>query len=115
MCRGRSRLRACEATAGQHWRCAAAGCAVARGLVPGVLREVGESVLHEPDRSRQTCRTGQESRRGDDLMSGSFLADATGADGQAFAVTRTEARWYACYTRARAEKQVARFLLELGV
>ena len=47
-------------------------------------------------------------------MEGSFFADATTSDSAAFDPF-SEARWYACYTRARAEKQVAKSLQERGI
>src|SRR5688572_2627493 len=47
-------------------------------------------------------------------MAGSFLASAT--DGaEETAELYVEPRWYACYTRARAEKQVAKFLQTRGI
>src|SRR5262245_54926598 len=47
-------------------------------------------------------------------MSGFFLADAAGAALQG-ADSVSLVRWYACYTRARAEKQVARTLEQRGI
>lgn len=49
-------------------------------------------------------------------MSGSIFADAPRDAAQAVAQhLYEEARWYACYTRARAEKQVARSLSERNI
>jgi transcription antitermination factor NusG len=48
-------------------------------------------------------------------MSGSFLADAAGAAIPPGQELQTERRWYACYTRARAEKQVAKTLEQRGI
>ena len=47
-------------------------------------------------------------------MAGSFLASATEMQLET-AELYVEPRWYACYTRARAEKQVAKFLLTRGI
>ena len=47
-------------------------------------------------------------------MAGSFLASAH-AGAPETAELFIEPRWYACYTRARAEKQVAKFLQTRGI
>ncbi len=47
-------------------------------------------------------------------MAGSFLASASGR-AEETAELYVEPRWYACYTRARAEKQVAKFLQTRGI
>ncbi len=48
-------------------------------------------------------------------MTGSFLATAAGQSEASVAPVRGQPRWYACYTRARAEKQVAKFLQQRGI
>jgi transcription antitermination factor NusG len=48
-------------------------------------------------------------------MAGSFLADPAGQTLGAASDQNVDRRWYACYTRARAEKQVARTLEQRGI
>ena len=49
-------------------------------------------------------------------MAGSFFADGESETGMVRTFDPfTEARWYACYTRARAEKQVAKSLEDRGI
>jgi len=48
-------------------------------------------------------------------MAGSFLADRAGQTLEPASELTIERRWYACYTRARAEKQVARTLEQRGI
>lgn len=47
-------------------------------------------------------------------MAGSFFAELGGPPETRFDLF-VDRRWYACYTRARAEKQVAKSLLERGI